>query len=90
MPAHAGTPDPLLAMTNTQTVHIRVSGRLSERLANAFEGMTLLPGSSATELVGEVVDQAQLHGLLTRIRDLALELEAITVSSADPATRKES
>jgi hypothetical protein len=76
-------------MTNTQTVHIRVRGRLSRRLATAFEGMTLVAAGGATELVGEVVDQAQLHGLLTRIRDLALDLEAITVSPADPATKKE-
>jgi hypothetical protein len=76
-------------MTNPQTVHIRVRGRLSKRLAGAFEGMTLVPDRGVTELVGEVVDQAELHGLLTRIRDLALELEAITVSSSDPVTTKE-
>jgi hypothetical protein len=76
-------------MTNTQTVHIRVKGHLSKRLANAFDGMTLEPGDGATELVGEIVDQAQLHGLLTRIRDLALELESMTLSPVDPAMKKE-
>lgn len=62
-----------------------VRGRLSERLAAAFDGMTLRRCSGATELVGEVVDQAQLHGLLTRIRDLGLELESVNVLDADPA-----
>jgi hypothetical protein len=76
-------------MTNTRTVHIRVKGRLSKRLAGAFAGMTLVPRDGATELVGEVVDQAQLHGLLTRLRDLALELEAMTVTAADPTRDKE-
>lgn len=84
MPAHAGERDRVHAMTNTQTVHIRVRGQLSKRLAGAFEGMTLVPRDGATELVGDFVDQAQLHGLLTRVRDLALELEAVTVSAADP------
>ena len=66
-------------MQSTETVRIRVRGRLSERLAAAFDGMTLVRRSGATELVGELVDQAQLHGLLTRVRDLGLELESVSV-----------
>jgi hypothetical protein len=72
-------------MESTRTVRITVRGRLSERLAAAFDGMTPVRRSSATELVGQVVDQAQLHGLLARIRDLGLELKSVTVSDADPA-----
>jgi hypothetical protein len=67
-------------MTSTQTVRIRVCGELSDRLASAFEGMTLERHSGSTELVGAVADQAQLHGLLTRIRDFGLDLESICVS----------
>ncbi|HET7450895.1 MAG TPA: hypothetical protein VFJ78_09870 [Gaiellaceae bacterium] len=66
-------------MKATPTVRITVRGRLSERLAAAFDGMTLVRRSGATELTGELVDQAQLHGLLTRIRDLGLELESVNV-----------
>jgi hypothetical protein len=65
------------------TIRITVRGRLSQRLAVAFDGMTLRPCGGATELVGELVDHAQLHGLLTRIRDLGLELESVNVLSAD-------
>jgi hypothetical protein len=72
-------------MKSTRTVRITVGGRLSERLAAAFDGMTLVRRSGATELAGEVVDQAQLYGLLARIRDLGLELKAVTVAGADPA-----
>jgi hypothetical protein len=76
-------------MRSTLSVGIRVRGRLSERFAVAFEGMTLLERSGATELVGEVVDQAQLHGLLTRIRDLGLELESVRVDHPDPTEHHE-
>ena len=60
-------------------VRITVRGRLSDRLAGAFEGMALTHRRGHTVLVGEIADQAQLHGLLTRIRDLGLELESLTV-----------
>ena len=75
-------------MRSTLSIRITVRGRLSPRLAAAFDGMTLVPGTGATELVGEVVDQAQLHGLLTRIRDLGLELRSVNVLDADPATQR--
>jgi hypothetical protein len=75
-------------MEPTLTIRITVRERLSERIAAAFDGMTLRRSGSATELVGEVVDHAQLHGLLTRIRDLGLELESVNVLSA--TTQKES
>lgn len=67
-------------MSETITVRITVRGRLSDRLAAAFDGLTANDGPHATQLVGVVADQAQLHGLLARIRDLGLELESVTVS----------
>jgi hypothetical protein len=76
-------------MKSTLNIRITVRDRLSDRLAAAFDGMTPVRRTGATELVGEVVDQAQLHGLLTRVRDLGLELEAVTVSGVDPTTDKE-
>lgn len=72
-------------MNTTLSIRITVRGRLSARLAAAFDGMTLVRCAAATDLVGEVADQAQLHGLLSRIRDLGLELESLTVCGADPA-----
>jgi hypothetical protein len=58
-------------------IRITIRGTLSERLATAFEGMAPVRHGGRTELVGEISDQAQLHGLLTRIRDLGLELEGV-------------
>jgi hypothetical protein len=56
---------------------ICVHGRLSERLAAALEGMTLLSGPVNTVFTGEVKDQSQLYGLLDRLRDLGLELISV-------------
>ena len=68
----------------TLRIRITVRGRLSERLATAFDGITLVRRADATELVGDVVDQAQLYGLLARIRDLGLELESVRVVAREP------
>jgi hypothetical protein len=66
-------------MSGATTVTITIRGRLSERLVGSFDGMSAVPGRSCTELVGPVADQAQLHGLLARVRDLGLELESVSV-----------
>ena len=65
-------------MNTTHHIQIKLRDRLSDRLATCFEGMTLVHRADGTELVGEIADQAQLHGLLSRIRDLGLELESVT------------
>lgn len=74
-------------MSTAMNVRITIRDRLSPRLAAAFDGMTLGRSAGVTELVGEVADQAQLHGLLSRIRDLGLELESVTVSDGGPPCR---
>jgi hypothetical protein len=53
---------------------IVVRGRLSDRFVTAFAGMALEPGEGTTALVGDLVDQAQLFGVLERVRDFGLEL----------------
>ena len=64
---------------------ICVQGRLSQTGAAWFEGFTLTMGETTspfqTCLQGPVEDQAALHGLLNRIRDLGLTL--ITVQRMD-------
>lgn len=56
------------------TYRITVRGRLSERFVSAFEGMALEPKNGETTLVGSIVDQGQLYGMLDRLRDFGLEL----------------
>lgn len=53
---------------------IVVRGRLTERFGTAFEGMALEPKQGETVLSGAVADQAQLYGILDRLRDFGLEL----------------
>jgi hypothetical protein len=74
----------------TQRVRITVRGRLSPRLASAFEGMAPRHRRGHTDLIGETVDQAQLYGLLSRVRDLGLELENVTVlpKTEQPPSRR--
>ena len=50
---------------------IRIKGHLADRWANWFEGLTItLEENGDTLLTGPVVDQAALHGLLRKVRDL--------------------
>lgn len=58
---------------------LRVAGRLDEHWSSWFDGFTVAAGEDGTtRLTGAVPDQAALHGLLTRIRDLGLDLLAVT------------
>ena len=56
---------------------IAVRGRLTEHLGSAFEGFAMEPGNEQTVLVGEIRDQAQLYGVLDRVRDLGLDLVSV-------------
>jgi hypothetical protein len=51
-----------------------VDGELSDRVAPAFEGMTLTRGEGNTVLIGPVRDQAELQSLLQRVSGLGLTL----------------
>ena len=65
---------------------IRVQGHLGTRWAAWFDGLTLTNGSDGTTIIhGPVADQAALHGLLQKIRDLGLPL--ISVNQVAPGQR---
>ncbi|MGH8473341.1 MAG: hypothetical protein ACREVJ_13000, partial [Gammaproteobacteria bacterium] len=54
---------------------IRVKGHLDPRWTDWFGGMTITPTEGGdTLLTGQVVDQAALHGLLRKVRDLGMPL----------------
>ncbi len=57
---------------------IRIEGHLGHELADWFAGLTVTAeADGTTRLVGLVADQAALHGVLRKIRDLGLTLISI-------------
>jgi hypothetical protein len=58
---------------------IRIKGLLDDRWASWFEGLTLTrEDNGETLLTGPVLDQAALHGLLRKVRDLGVPLLSVT------------
>jgi len=58
---------------------IRLRGHLDSRWAAWFDGLSLTNSSDGTTVIGgPVADQAALHGLLQKVRDLGLPLVSVT------------
>jgi len=66
---------------------IRLRGHLDDRWANWFEGLTItLEEDGDTLLTGPVIDQAALHGLLKKVRDLGMPLVSVSPLEHGPST----
>ena len=58
---------------------IRIQGRLEPRWSSWFDGMSVTAAEDGTTVLrGHVDDQAALHGLIQRVRDLGLTLLEVT------------
>ena len=70
---------------------IRVKGHLEPRWSAWFEGMTLTTHDDGTTVVvGAVVDQAALQGLLRKIHDIGVQLISVTqLDQAEPTSPHE-
>ena len=65
--------------THPTSYEIRVAGHLPPEWGEWFEGLTItLEEDGDTLLTGPVLDQAALHGLLKKVRDLGLSLVSIS------------
>ena len=63
---------------------IRLQGHLDARWAASFDGFDLrTEADGTTVLAGPVIDQAALHGVLQRIRDLGLPLLSVTAVATE-------
>ena len=66
-------------LTESVTYQIRVKGHLERDWAEWFEGLTISwEKLDETLLSGQIADQAALHGILNKIRDLGLPLLSVT------------
>jgi hypothetical protein len=61
---------------------VRVQGVLDPGWSAWFEGLQVTSDDRETTIAGPVADQAALHGLLAKVRDLGLEL--LSVRRIDP------
>jgi hypothetical protein len=79
MPEYPAQPDP------RPVYRIRVRGHLDTHWSDWFEGMQIVPQTdNATLLTGPVADQAALHGLLRKVRDLGLTLLLVQRVNGEP------
>ena len=63
---------------DTMAYQIRLEGHLGPQWAEWFDGMSITPDANGdTLLTGSLPDQAALHGLLKKVRDLGMTLVSI-------------
>ena len=77
--------DPHAEPGQPMAYQIRITGQLDARWADWFEGLTITLDGDDTLITGPIIDQAALHGLLKRVRDLGMPL--VSVSPVEPARR---
>jgi hypothetical protein len=68
---------------------IRIGGHLAPQWADWFAGLTITPEEDGSTLLsGPVIDQAALHGILKKVRDLGMPL--LSVNFVGPGTKSNS
>ncbi len=73
--------------SNAPYYEIRLKGHLEARWEQWFDGLTItLEENGNTLLSGPLADQAALHGILKKVRDLGLTL--LSVNSVEPDNKE--
>jgi len=76
---------PAATTAPASTCQIRVAGHLDEHWSAWLGGFALTRGDDGTTVItGPVTDQAQLHGVLARVRDLGVPLLSLTIDCTGP------
>ncbi len=78
-------------LRETSGFQIRTKGHISERWSGWFDGFDIRLDADGTTLIsGPSLDQAALHGLIAKVRDLGLPLISVTPmgphGESDPVT----
>ena len=72
------TPGSKIDNSQPPDYEIRIKGHLGSQWTNWFDGLTIvLEEDGDTLLTGPVIDQAALHGLLKKVRDLGMPLVSV-------------
>jgi hypothetical protein len=78
--------NPLTDSSQTMIYQIRIKGHLGRQWTDWFGGLTIsTEKDGVTLLTGQVADQAALHGLLRKVRDLGLPLLSVNRVELDRA-----
>jgi len=74
--------------SQSMAYQIRITGQLDARWTDWFEGLTITIDGGDTLITGQVGDQAALHALLKKVRDLGMPLISVSrVGSGHPTTK---
>jgi hypothetical protein len=74
---------------SSRRYEIRLKGHLDSRWAAWFDGLTLTNDSDGTTVIeGLVIDQAALHGLLRKLRDVGLPLLSVIEVGPDQSAAR--
>ena len=78
--------NPIIDPSQPMVYQIRIQGHLGRQWTDWFEGLTItLEEDGDTLLTGPVIDQAVLHGILKKVRDLGMPL--LSVNSVGPGSQ---
>ncbi|MHB1131410.1 MAG: hypothetical protein ACYC4L_03380 [Chloroflexota bacterium] len=70
--------NPKTAASQPPVYEIRIEGQLGQQWTDWFEGLTITQADNGvTVLTGPVVDQAALHGLFKKVRDLGITMLSV-------------
>jgi hypothetical protein len=82
----ANTRNPTTDSGEPPVYQIRIKGHLGREWTEWFAGLTItLEDNGETLLTGPVVDQAALHGVLRKVRDLGMPLLSVVCVNPGPA-----
>jgi hypothetical protein len=80
MDSYDDLPDNIRDETGKQQVEIRIKGQIDENWSEWFQDFDIQIGEDRESiLLGEVKDQADLYGLIAKMRDLGITLIAVNI-----------